>query len=458
MGYIWDLHVWRFTDDPKLLMYLARERTVTVDVTRGTTDTHGPNTPGALFILSSFHVLMRHFQLPSADPLFQQESLQLLTDMEMGYEPALAPELRDYVAAQAPFIVKEASEYRSNAANWPVLLAAGQRAFVEIWQQCQANMEKLPIFIQSDVVQAMRTVAAQQLTGHTASENLMSWAREAGESEAVAAAFAAYHRAKSTEYEQDMADSLTQLRTRVPTDAEDAADLQEELAEVEKATADIPAKVLSRAWAYIEKYKVALAKGHSAKWADAYARHFDSTDNEAASEREAYHDLRQQHPNPKTETLPPGPGAKPYPPQAWVNQAVYKEAYAVRLDRGPDYADAYARTVGLGEYNTAEAYAEAFVEQCQAGKSELFADYYALEVSSDKEPVYALLEAELYEQAPAGGMAEGWARDYADRLSTKLIEYAENDEDREYYTQEVAEYIARKQREAREGREDEDDD
>ena len=396
---------------------------------------------------------MRHFQLPSANPLFQQESLQLLTDMEMGYEPALMPELQDYVAAQAPFMVKEASEYRSSAANWPALLAAGQRAFVEIWQQCQANQEKLPIFIKTEVGEAIRAVAAQQLAGHTTPENLKKWAGDAGESEANATVFAEYHRARSDDYEKDMAESLAELQSQVPANAEAAADMQEDLDEVSKDTFQIPATVLSWAWEYIGKYKVALAKGHGPEWADTYARDLGLGGTEKAAEREAYEQLWLKYPNPKTVNPAPVLEADTYPNEGLVNKAVYQEAYAVRLDRGADYADAYAKAMGLSEFDSADAYAEAYVEMLRAGKSKLFADYYASEVSDDTDPKYAVLEAELYEQALADGMNKGWAREYAERLSANLIEYAETDEDREQYTQEAAEYIALKQRKAQEARE-----
>ncbi|RZJ94005.1 MAG: hypothetical protein EOO60_03990 [Hymenobacter sp.] len=399
---------------------------------------------------------MRHFQLPSSNPLFQQESLQLLKDMQAGYEPALVPELQDYVVAQASFIVKEASEYRSSANNWPALLAAGQRAFIEIWQESQAKQQKLPVFIQTEIVEGIRAVATSQLAGHTTPENLMTWAREAGESDAVAAAFAEYHRTKSADYEQDMAEEVTRFSAKEPADEEESAEKLENLAEVAKETVEIPATVLSWAWAYIEKYKAALVRGHRPEWADTYARHFYSTDDESGSERAAYQRLQELYPNPETATpdLRPEPGSSSYYNQDWINKAVYQEAYAVRLDRGPEYADAYARTVGLGSYEIAETYAKAFAKQRRAGKSELFADYYASEVSNDIDPRYAILEAELYEQALANGMAEGWAQQYADRLSTNLIEYAETDEDQEHYRQEAAEYIARKQRKEREARAD----
>lgn len=390
---------------------------------------------------------MRHFQLPTADPLFQQESLELLRDIQAEYEPALVTELGDYVAKQASFIVHEASEYRSNATSWQALLAAGQHAFIEIWEQCRANQQELPMFIKSDVGEAMRAVAAQQLAGHTTPENLERWARDASESEGIATVFAEYYRARSADCEKDMAESLAENQAQVAADAEAAADIEEELAEISKETFQIPANALSWAWGYIGKYKVALAKGHSSEWADTYARYLGLGGDEEAAGREAYEQLWLKHPNPKTTvpSLAPIPSANPHPSEGWENKAVYQEAYAVRVDRGADYADAYAMAMGLGRFDGAEAYAEAYVEMLSAGKSKLFADYYANEVSDDTDPEYAELEAELYEQALADGMNAGWAREYAERLSANLIEYAETEEDKVLYRQEAAEYIAKKQ-------------
>lgn len=134
-----------------------------------------------------------------------------------------------------------------------------------------------------------------------------------------------------------------------------------------------------------------------------------------------------------------------HPSQELVNEEVYRQAYLARAERGVEYASAYAREVGLGNFDTAAEFAEAFVKMLRAGKSELFANYYAGEVSGDTAPRYAELEAEIYEQALADGMADEWARKYAERLATNLIKYAKTDEDKNYYTQEAAEYIAKAQ-------------
>lgn len=372
---------------------------------------------------------MNYFKLRSTDPLFNEESLELLKSMQVSYNPALSSELRDYLDTQAQFIVSVAKQYRTDGGSWSELLAAGQLAFVQAWQEQEADQTTLDWTVTIRVREAMMAVATTQLNATAPADSPYRWALDAGEQEEMAAAFAKYYREETARYAQQMAEQIARINTKVPADDEEAASLLEDLAVVEAEIAEIPATVLGWAWDYIEKYKEALAKGHSPEWSDAYAIAFGLNDEEAASAQEAYDRLREKHST----------------RNGRVNEAVYQEAYRARLDRGEDYAAAYGKEVGMGEFATADAYAEAFVDMRRAGKSELLANYYASAVADDIDPKYAELEAELYEQALAGGMADGLAREYADRLSTNLIEHAETDEDKAYYTQEAAEYIAGKQ-------------
>ena len=372
---------------------------------------------------------MRYFKLRSSDPLFNEESLQLLKTMQVSYNPALSLELRDYLDTQAQFIVSVAKQYRTNSTGWAGLLAAGQLTFVQAWQEHIAEQKEIDRMVTFSVREAIIAAVTAQFVATAPAESPYRWALDAGEHEEMAIAFAEYYRKKSAHFEQEMAEQITQINAKAPADDEEAASVLDDLAQVETEIAEIAPTVLSWAWFYIEKYKAALAKGHSPEWADTYADHFGLTNEEAASAQEAYDQLREKYPTRKGR----------------VNEAVYQEAYRARLDRGEDYAAAYGKEVGMGEFTTADAYAKAFVEMRRAGKSELLANYYASAVADDIVPKYAELEAELYEQALAGGMTDGLAREYADRLSTNLIEHAETDEDKAYYTQEAAEYIAGKQ-------------
>lgn len=372
---------------------------------------------------------MRYFKLRSSDPLFNEESLQLLKTMQVSYNPALSSELRDYLDTQAQFIVSVVKQYRTDEGSWSELLAAGQLAFVQAWQEQKAGQTTLDWTVNSRVREAIMGAATTQLNAATPDDSPYRWALDAGEQQEMAAAFAKYYRGDTARYAQQMAEQIARLRAKSPTSVQEAVGVQEEVAAVEAEIAEIPATVLGWAWDYIEKYKEVLAKGHSPEWSDAYAVAFGLNDEEAASAQEAYDLLREKYPTRKGR----------------VNEAVYQEAYRARLDRGEDYAAAYGNEVGMGEFATADAYAEAFVEMRRAGKSELLANYYASAVADDIDPKYAELEAELYEQALAGGMVDGLAREYADRLSTNLIEHAKTDEDKAYYTQEAAEYIAGKQ-------------
>ena len=395
---------------------------------------------------------MRSFKLRSTDPLFNEESLQLLKTMQAGYDPALSAELQEYLDSQAQFIVSVAKQYRTDVVGWPGLLAAGQLAFVKAWQKHVAEQKPIDRMVSISVREAILAAATAQFAVPASAESPYRWALDAGEREDMALAFAAFYADEVAEYTRQMNEQIAGIKAKAAKNGTSEIELQEDIEGVKAEIAEIEPTVLGWAWAYLEKYKSALAAGHSPEWSDTYARHFGSNEDEAAAEREAYDEQGLKHPNPKTETPNPAPGANPYPMEGWVNKAVYQEAYAVQLDRGADYADAYARTVGLGGYDAADAYAEAYVEMLRAGKSALFANYYADEVSDNKDPKYALLEAELYEQALADGMNEAWARQYADLLSTNLIEYAETEEDKEYYTQEAAEYIAKKQRDALDAR------
>lgn len=354
-----------------------------------------------------------------------QESLQVLKNIQNDYKPVLPLELLNYLDEQARFVVSIARQYRHTQANWADLLKAGHRALVEAWREKDSSKHSLPFVAGSKVREAILTMATNQLVA-ILDNRPHDWARAAGESDEIATAFASYYADEVTNYERDMASETAQIMIKLDTIPDKSAQLQRELEVVREDIKKIPAVVLGWAWQYLGHYKAALHKGHSQEWANTYARHCITSEEEA--EEEAYEKMREKH---SSEEL--------------LNQTVYQQAYIARLDRGEDYADAYARQVGSGEYHTADKYAEAFVKQHRVGKSSLFADYYASEIASDTLPKYAELEAEIYEQALAQGMEDKYAYLYADRLATKLIEYAVTDVDKAYYTQETADCIAKMQ-------------
>lgn len=183
----------------------------------------------------------------------------------------------------------------------------------------------------------------------------------------------------------------------------------------------------------LDHYKAACARGHSSVWARTYARQYFYLESESEAVEAGYETLRAA-------------GKAAGATQQEQDEAVQQEAIAARASYGPVYAAAYARAIADYEYDTADTYAAEVVKQLAAGKSALVAHEYAGSVANNYDPKYAILEAEVYERALLGGLPEGYARVYADKLATNLFDYAVTDEDIEFYTQEADKFIAERQR------------
>lgn len=162
----------------------------------------------------------------------------------------------------------------------------------------------------------------------------------AGETEEIAQVFATYYATERAIWQDDM----IAKGEEVPAEGLEAALLKE--------TREFPGC-----------YKLAVGKGHGQAWTYAYSRYLQCEYDVVESEEDGYRAVREKSPAVK--------GAHP---------AVWHEAKIARLERGPQYADAYdAALVNQELYKPKrfDQYAELVVAQLKAGKSALFAYDYA---------------------------------------------------------------------------------